>query len=256
MSINTVSYFSKTLQKITNTTVIIPDTEELSTSKFPVMWLLHGLGGDNSVWVRRTKIEEYANEYKLAVVMPDVQRSFYTDMSFGGNYWSYLTDELYNKMYCTFSISSLKQQNFVCGASMGGYGALKWALTHPEKFAAVAAMSPVLDLKDFRSRHLLPKKEFLGIFSDQNLSDGPISIKWLLSQYSSKSRSPLSVFTSSGTHDFLLNQNKSFVPLFQKEFQENYKWSTGEGAHDWNLWRPQLHEIMKWLPIKEIKHEN
>lgn len=256
MSINTVSYFSETLQKMTNTTVILPDAYNSSTFKFPVLWLLHGLGGDNSIWIRRTKIEEYANKYGLAVIMPDVQRSFYTDMSFGGDYWTYLTQELYKRMYSTFPLSSLRHHNFVCGASMGGYGALKWALTDPEKFSAVAAMSPVLDLEDFKNRHLLSEKEFSGIFINQDLSKSPLSIKWLLSQYNLNFGNSLSVFTSSGTKDFLLEQNKAFIPLFQEKFQENYSWYIGVGAHDWDLWRPQLQKIMEWLPMKEINHES
>ncbi|WP_427910828.1 alpha/beta hydrolase family protein [Pediococcus parvulus] len=257
MSINKISYYSDTLKKITNVTIIIPETSNTVSDTFPVLWLLHGLGGDNSVWLRRTSIEEYdADKYQIAVIMPDAQRSFYTDMSFGGDYWTYITQELYTKIYSTFPLSPLRENNFICGASMGGYGALKWALTYPEKFSAVAALSPVLDLRDFETRELLSKKEFAGIFHGKDLEKGPLVISWLIKQYNLTSSSKLSVLTASGTKDFLLNQNQAFSSIFQNKFKRNYTWMKTEGAHDWNLWRPQLKKVMEWLPVKETNVEN
>src|SRR5690606_35149889 len=114
--------------------------------KHPVLYLLHGLSDDDTIWLRRTSIERYVAGLGLAVVMPNVHRSFYADMAYGGQYWTFLTEELPRVAGDFFPLSDAREDNYVAGLSMGGYGAFKWALSYPERFAAAGSLSGVLDL--------------------------------------------------------------------------------------------------------------
>ena len=112
----------------------------------PVVYLLHGLSDDHTMWCRRTSAERYADKYGIALIMPNADRSFYTDMKYGGKYYSYISDELVEYTRDLFHLSHKREKNFMCGLSMGGYGALKIAFKNPEKYEAVAAFSAVADI--------------------------------------------------------------------------------------------------------------
>ena len=140
-------FFSEALGLSTSMTVILPQatTTQIGMTGVPrrappVLYLLHGLSDDDTIWLRRTSIERYAAPLGLAVVMPQVHRSFYADEAYGGRYWTFLSEEL---PVCRglFRVSAGRSETFVAGLSMGGYGALKWALRHPDRFAAAASLS-------------------------------------------------------------------------------------------------------------------
>ena len=97
----------------------------------PLLYLLHGLSDDATAWTRYTSIERYAQAYGLAVVMPQVQRSFYCDQVHGGRFWTFMTQELPEVVQRFFHVSSRREDTFVAGLSMGGFGAMKWALHEP-----------------------------------------------------------------------------------------------------------------------------
>lgn len=103
-----------------------------SKTQYPVLYLLHGLSDDHSIWGRRTSIERYVAGMNLAVVMPNVHRSFYADMKNGGRYWEFISEELLQIVKSFFPVSSRREDTFAAGLSMGGYGAFKLALRCPE----------------------------------------------------------------------------------------------------------------------------
>ena len=106
-----------------------------------MLYLLHGLSDDHTAWLRYTSIERYATARGLAVVMPAVHRSFYADEAHGHAYWHFVSEELPAIVAAFFRLSERREDTFVAGLSMGGYGALKLGLHHPERFAAVASLS-------------------------------------------------------------------------------------------------------------------
>ncbi len=116
------------------------------TGLHPTLYLLHGLSDDDSIWLRRTSIERYVADLGIAVVMPQVHRSFYTDMAEGGRYWTFISEELPTLARSFFPLSHQREDNFVAGLSMGGYGAFKLALRKPEQYAAAASLSGALDM--------------------------------------------------------------------------------------------------------------
>jgi len=162
MALLRCDFFSEVLEVSTSMTVLLPQAsaEQIgidlvstsstngdgSTSEFPVLYLLHGLSDDSTAWLRYTSIERYAAPLGLAVVMPQVQRSFYADEVHGERFFTFLSDELPEVVQRFFRVSRERQDTFVAGLSMGGYGALSYAARHPDTFDAAASFSGALEI--------------------------------------------------------------------------------------------------------------
>ena len=159
-----VNFFSPTLRFGTDVNVVIPtpnsdelmnhkDTSYFHTgAKYQVLYLLHGAYGDYSDWMRLTSIEKYAQNHKIAVVMPSASNSFYQDMYRGSQYLTYLTEELPEFIESLFPVSRKRENTFVAGLSMGGYGAWRLALQKPEQYACAASLSGAVDIQNARKR--------------------------------------------------------------------------------------------------------
>src|SRR3712207_5132006 len=123
-----VDFFSDSLALSTSMTVLLPQrtttqigmTGATGDGPPPVLYLLHGLSDDDTIWLRRTSVERYVTELGLAVVMPQVHRSFYADEVHGGRYWTFLSDELPALVSSWFRVSERREDTFVAGLSMGG----------------------------------------------------------------------------------------------------------------------------------------
>ena len=142
MALIQCDFYSEVLQLSTSMNVILPQP---ARSRYPVLYLLHGLSDDHTIWLRRTSIERFVDPLGLAVVMPAVHRSFYTDMAAGNRYWTFVGRELPALVRAFFPVSRRREDTFVAGLSMGGYGAFKLALSFPQRFAAAASLSGALD---------------------------------------------------------------------------------------------------------------
>ena len=129
----------------TDVNIILPEVDYVTKpadyyrarKKFKVLWLLHGTNGDYSDWVRKSNVELYATEKKIAVVMPSASNSNYADwesFAMGYRYYTYFTEELMPMIYSWFPISDKRKDNYIAGLSMGGKGTLLFALNHPELF--------------------------------------------------------------------------------------------------------------------------
>jgi putative tributyrin esterase len=249
-------FFSETLSLSTSMTVIMPQRTTTQIGMAgptregapPVLYLLHGLSDDDTTWVRRTSIERYAAPLGLAVVMPQVHRSFYTDEVYGGKFWTFLTEELPALVETLFRVSDRREDTFVAGLSMGGYGAVKWALQQPERFAAAATLSGTLRLMDARTRRVRPEDPRLmdRVFGDREVTGGPDDLSWLLGQREASSLPAL--YLCCGTEDPLFEDNVFFrdacvaagVPVTDT-FQP--------GEHEWGYWDAKIQDVLAWLPL-------
>ncbi len=134
------SVFSEVLEMDTGLTVITPsDYPEPGTPK--VAYLLHGLGAGNGSWSECSLLPLYAREYNVVFIMPEAGRSYYTDLANGQRFFTYIADELPALSAKTFKFSADREDTAVIGGSMGGHGALKCALTRPDRFGLCAAFA-------------------------------------------------------------------------------------------------------------------
>ena len=258
MSIHSNNFYSNVLRQPVRVEVILPEPLDMTgkiesaytsgNQLLPTIWLLHGLGGDATTWLRRTNIELLATQYRVAVVMPETGRGFYTNMAQGLNYWDYLTTELPARMRYMFPLSTMPMDNYLMGNSMGGYGALRYALTYPQQFAAVAALSPVTELARFGAEQAKIMPDFDLAFGSQELQNTPNDLDYLIQQ--SLDWSGLRVLMTTGSHDILRGMDEELRPKLKRVFNDRFEWQLQSGHHDWQLWNQQLPFAMHWL-IKE-----
>ncbi|GAE94899.1 esterase [Gracilibacillus boraciitolerans JCM 21714] len=261
MALIKCDFFSEELMISTSMTVILPEQTKTQIGlknnrngdKFPTLYLLHGLSDDHTIWSRRTSIERYAAEYGIAVIMPQVDHSFYADMVYGKKYWTFISEELPRIARSFFPLSAQKEDNFVAGLSMGGYGAFKWALRKPEEFAAAASLSGVLDIAD----HVKNIKEdnpigsaLFQVYGGKEIEDTQEDLFYLIQQLKAKKESIPLLFQACGTEDFLWEENQKFYQFAQDQNLPLTHTFTS-GTHEWGgYWDQKIQEVLAWLPIQ------
>lgn len=224
---------SQALDMATSLEVILPDEGKLKDA--PVVYLLHGLSDNCSGWSRYTAVERYARDRGAAVVMPEVQRSFYTDMALGLDYFSYISRELPKLCAHYFGLSTLREQSYIMGLSMGGYGALKCALTYPGRYAGCASFSAVTDIR--RRAEQCPdsrgRGEFQAIFGPEGKAPAKASLFDLLDRRGAEKLPKF--FVTCGEQDGLYEENCRFVrALEEKGAAVDFRHWPGD--HSWDLW--------------------
>lgn len=230
-----------------NTTTQIGLDNRVLGVKHPTLYLLHGLSDDHTIWLRRTSIERYVASMGLAVVMPAVHRSFYTDMDKGYRYWTFISEELPALARSFFPLSDKREDNFAAGLSMGGYGAFKLALSCPDKFAAGASLSGALDMGSLDAMHSNP--EYENIFGDLSKIKGSDNDIFHLAQKVSDSKGPKPMlYQCIGTEDFLYDANARFKN-FAEGLNLDFTYNESPGTHEWGYWDRMIQRVLEWLPL-------
>ncbi|MDD4140973.1 MAG: alpha/beta hydrolase family protein, partial [Eubacteriales bacterium] len=256
-------FFSTSLGQACSLDVILPEAHQgigIETSgsagsdPLPVLYLLHGLSDDHTIWQRRTSIERYAATRRLAVVMPAVHRSFYTDQKTGYRYWTFVSEELPRVVQHFFHISARREDTFAAGLSMGGYGALKLGLRCPDRFAAVASLSGAVDLTGF-IKSVDPERQaegrlIFGSYEDYHGSDDDL---YALAGKAASSGNPKPrIFLACGSGDFLYEANLAFRPHLEK-LGFDVTWSEKAGAvHSWDYWDETIQQVLDWLQLQSL----
>ncbi len=223
---------------------------------YPTLYLLHGLSDDHTIWLRRTSIERYAAELGLAIVMPAGHRSFYTDAASGvqsARYWTYVSEEIPALAEDFFPLSRRREDRFVAGLSMGGYGAFKLGLRRPDLFAAVASLSGALDVTGLWRRWSEQghgdMAELAGIFGSQaDLTGSDEDLFHLASHLAGESGPRPMLMQCCGTEDFLYADNLAFRNL-ARELGLALEYHEGPGVHNWAYWDQEIQRVLKWLPL-------
>lgn len=140
MNLFTVDFQSVSLHKQTTVNVLCPQGAK-RTSELPSILLLHGMTDDQTGWLRRSLAENYAEKLGICLILPNADLSFYTDMAYGGDYLTFLAEELPAFLREYFPLAPFREKNFVAGNSMGGYGAFLLAMRYPQRFAAAFSLS-------------------------------------------------------------------------------------------------------------------
>ena len=273
MSLSRLDFWSEILGMEQTVYVILPDKGEGAPPEppppadgWPVLYLLHGTSHDCSNWLRYTGIERYASDRKVAVVMPSAQLSGYADMAYGPAFFTYLTQELPAVIKGLYRISPRREDTFVAGVSMGGYGAAKIGLTYPERYAAIGALSngnhaymrPIglharnekeaFPISVLDARHLLcwgigPEGDPRGTGEDL----------YVLAQQALERDVPLpAVFHTCGSFDRNLAQAQHMRDFFRSLPGDPFHYVYYEepyGEHTWEYWDKWIRIFLSWLPV-------
>ena len=174
MAFLTLNYHSDALRRGVSVNVILPENHKTAIgmsshrdNTYKTLYLLHGLSDDQTIWSRRTSIERYAARYGISVVMPCTDRAWYSNTYYGAKYFTFISKELPTVCRSFFAgMSPLPEDNFIAGNSMGGYGAMKVALTFPEAFGGCASLSGALDLTGKTWTRVSDPKEWKNVFGE------------------------------------------------------------------------------------------
>jgi S-formylglutathione hydrolase FrmB len=218
--------------------------------RIPVLYLLHGWGGDHTVWQRRSSIERYALDRGLAVIMPGTDLGFYSDMKYGYDFWQFFSAELPELVAEFFPrLSTRREDTFVAGLSMGGFGALKLGINCPERFAAAASLSGLTDpLWQYREGRVTG--DWRTIFGEEEELRGSESdLHFKLEELIASGKAMPRFYQTCGTEDALYGINVEFREAFKDRI--DLTCHEEPGGHEWEYWDRNIRRVIDWLPIRD-----
>ena len=210
--------------------------------KLKCLYLLHGLSGNEKAWTRWTAIERYAEYYGIAVVMPNADKSFYLDINESDRYYQYIAHELPDMIEYMFPVSSEREDRFIAGLSMGGYGSLKIALREPERYSFASSLSPVGDIQAF-IRSDQAGKHYDHLFGKERIvKDEDDILKLAEKNTGVRPKIYLAMGTEDSLYDFC-------VPVKEKLETLGYDltYFEGPGNHTWEFWDEHIQRTLDWI---------
>ena len=230
--VDTVITYSPSMKKNIKAVVITPDNYAAKNA-FPVVYLLHGHGGNYTDWVIKAKgFEKAADLYQLIIVCPDGNNSWYWDSPVDSNYKyeTYISKELVNWVDANYKTIKDKKARGITGLSMGGHGGLYLSLKHQDVFGAGGSMSGGVDIRPFPNNWDMASR--LGKLSDKPETWEKYTVVNLLHLYKPNS---IALIIDCGTGDFFFAVNEY---LHQQLLYRNiaHEYIVRPGAHNWSYW--------------------
>jgi S-formylglutathione hydrolase FrmB len=259
-----IDFYSKSLNRLVSMKAIIPIDRvnlpgvELSDEKpMQSLYLLHGFSGNNSDWISGSHIQELALKYNLAVFMPNGENHFYIDdKKRSALYSEFIGLELIEFTRKMFNLSHEKEDTFIGGFSMGGYGAIYNGLKYTENFGKIIGFSSALIIKDIEGISEVFKDAiadynyYTSVFGDlDQIIESEINPEWLIKKMQKDSVDIPKIFIRCGKDDFLLEQNRDFHNFLCKE-NIPVVYNEVEGTHDWAFCNRNLEPAIQWLVEK------
>ena len=262
MSFLQVTYFAVPLMKQTTFHMYLPNElapEMMAGNKnydrpTKTLYLLHGFSGNTTDWVTGSLVQEWSNKYNMAIVMPSGDNSFYVDAKgTGHSYGTFIGVDLVSYVTRTFGLSARKEDNFIGGLSMGGFGAIHTGLMYPEQFGKMFGLSSALIIHDIAgmkpgTRNDIADYDYYeGIFGDLNkLVESNHNPEQLIREQKNQGKEIQPIFMACGSEDFLIKNNHEFRDFLMKEGVDlTYRESTG--VHEWKFWNEYIEPAIQWL---------
>ena len=261
MALIQVNYLSKVLFRTVPVNVILP-TDKISFETlgyqgvpeggYPTLYLLHGLLGNYTDWVSGTRVQRWAEDAGLAVVMPSGDNAFYIPGQTANNdYGAFVAEELPQMMRMMFPLSTRREDTFIAGLSMGGYGALRNGMLHPETFSRIAAFSAGIHFFEPEGYHAIAGEDTaFGDMAEAAASDKNynVALEILKDKVAAGEAEAPEFWMSCGTADGLYAANRRFQQkLLDAGFAST--WDEAPNGHDWDFWDSQVKKVIDWLPL-------
>lgn len=257
-----INYPSYSLKRNYSFTALIPIeqnpmTKEITAPEdggFKTLYLLHGFGGDCNDWILNTRIFSYAEEHKIAIIMPSGENSFYLDNSYSEErYSNYVSKELIEITRALFPLSDKREDTSIGGLSMGGFGAICNGLHNPGVFGSIIAMSSALitekvaamtpEYSDFMAGY--PYYEYI-FGKPEKVLKSQADPKYLAEQLAKSGEAIPNIYLACGREDFTLEANRSFEQHLTRLGIE-HTYVEDDGNHDWNFWDKYIQKALEWL---------
>ncbi len=244
---------SDTLKRNVLFNVILP--VEKFKPPYPTLYLLHGLTGNMNDWLHHTRIRMWAENSGLAVVMPSGENSFYLDILVKdgclGDFGEYIGKELVEVTREMFPLSHKREDTFICGLSMGGYGACRNGLKYCDTFGKTAVLSGALHIYEYTEdwvesvgNTIGEVRNFGNLEDTRNTDRNP---RFLMRQIQEDPQKQFPDFyVACGRQDHLLEANRSIAEAL-REAGANVTYEDGDGIHDFIFWDTYIQHVLQWL---------
>lgn len=262
MAIIEVNFISKCLMRTVTFNAIIPvdkfgpQAENAEQKPLKTLYLLHGIFGNYTDWVNGTRIQAWAETNDLAVIMPSGENRFYLDDEKSGElYGEFIGKELVEFTRKLFPLSDKREDTFIAGLSMGGYGAIRNGLKYAENFGCVIGLSAALvhdtwkDADNSAPIFTFRRNYYEAIFGEYDKVKGSYKDpKALLLKLKEEGRPVPKMYLCCGTEDGLVTANRDFRD-FLNENGVDLTYVEGPGKHDWVFWDTYIKKVLDWLPL-------
>ncbi|PYV84532.1 MAG: hypothetical protein DMG93_04475 [Acidobacteria bacterium] len=214
--------------------------------RLPVLYLLHGIYGDYKNWDTKTRLETYAKDLRMIIVMPDGDDSWYTNSATvpADKFEDYVATDLISEIDKKFKTIRDRHGRAIAGLSMGGYGAVKLALKYPELFVFSGSLSGAFNAAqnldtlrpDFRARLL----EVFGSEGSRARTENDV-----FTLLNAPHTSPYPYFyLACGSADFFLDTNRAFAQQLSSK-NLPYEYHETPGGHTWEYWDSAVQPLLK-----------
>jgi S-formylglutathione hydrolase FrmB len=252
--VQTVQFQSKLVGKTLPYNVVLPvdyNQPRAKAKRYPVLYLLHGLTGHYDNWTTKTKLADYAAQYAMIIVTPEGNNGWYIDSATvpADKYETYILEELIPDVQRRYRAIEKREGRAIAGLSMGGYGAMKFGLKHPEMFSLAASMSGAFSAASWGEKELDPGAIRDSLMQTFGTANSPTrvanDVPRLAREFSSKPKTLLPyLYIDCGTEDFLFKDNRDFVQLLV-ELKLPHEYRQLPGTHNWKYWDAQVQEVLR-----------
>ena len=243
--------------------VYLPPDYEHSERSYPVLYLLHGAGDDQTGWIQFGEVLNITDKAiqagiatPMIIIMPDAntgQRGYFNDVSGNWRYEDFFFEELMPYVEKKYRIKGQKRYRAVAGLSMGGGGSFMYALHHPELFSSACPLSAYigpLSMEAFMQRigdqHKEVGEEKLTAYYEQH------NALSLINNLPENQKNAVRWYIDCGDDDFLFEGNSLVhIAMTKRKIQHEYR--VRDGGHSWSYWRTALPEVLKF--VSEAFHQ-
>lgn len=217
----------------------------------PVLWMLHGANSECTEWFRETRLQSYLRGRKLAVVTVSVYNGFYVDMHYGPAYATFLEQEWVDTVRTLFPCLSLtRDKNYLAGASMGGFGAVRLAVNRPDLFCKVGSFAGSIEMATIVERYergIQPGgDDFVWAFGDHHNMTANSNDPIVMARKCVQNGNMPEVYMVCGRDDFGYALN-TIARDDLRLVGASVTWVETEGIHSFDAWDPQLPAFLCWL---------
>lgn len=257
MALVNLNYYSMALKTPVDVNVLLPEIKKADegvglppVEEYKTVWLFHGMSGDQNSWIRRTDVDLYCTRHGVAFVMPGIGDHWYTNTPSGMRYFDFVAEELPDVCRRYFrGMSAKREMNFVAGCSMGGYGALRCALTHPESYAGCGVFSGALDIcRKGRSVNMdLWRNLFdYNMVSADELEGTEHDLFHLAKKRTEEGVDLPALYFRCGTEDGLIHVNRLYHDHLNS-LGIDHQYEEAPGAHQWAFFGPSLEKALLYF---------
>lgn len=237
--------------------LVFPGMPQREEKPYKTLYLLHGVFGSHIDWINGTNIQRWAEENDLVVVMPAGENMFYVDQEAAHNYYGeFIGKELVEMTRKMFPLSRKREDTYIAGLSMGGYGAVRNGLKYHETFGCIAGLSVADFIDDIDKRtddvaFFIESRSYAeSVFGDlKKVAESDKNLKWIARKLVEEKAELPKLYIACGLQDSLLPKNQELQD-YLKKLGYDVTYEETVGSHEWDFWNRQIKRVLEWLPLE------